>query len=183
MNLQSVATEICKTLLDHGYIAYFAGGWVRDLLLGRQTDEIDIATSAPPYIIQELFPKTIPVGIAFGVVIVVKEGINFEVTTFRKDHIYIDGRHPTGIDFSTPKKDAERRDFTINGMFYDPLTQTIYDYIGGQEDLKNGIIRAIGNAHERFLEDHHHLCPYSSTFCFNRTYLAGIRQDGSLSLL
>lgn len=148
-----LATSICQTLFESGYTAYFAGGWVRDLLLDRPSDEIDIATSAPPAVIQELFSKTIPVGIEFGVVIVVLEGINFEVTTFRKDHPYLDGRHPEGVDFSTPEKDAMRRDFTINGMFYDPLSEQIHDYVEGREDLERGIIRAIGKAEERFTED------------------------------
>lgn len=149
----NAAQEICKTLSDMGYTAYFAGGWVRDLLRGAETDEIDIATSAPPTVIQEIFPKTIPVGIAFGVVIVVNEGINFEVTTFRSDHPYLDGRHPEGVDFSTAEKDAQRRDFTINGMFYDPLTKSILDYVNGRQDLQNGMIRAIGTPQERFAED------------------------------
>jgi poly(A) polymerase len=151
--IKALAKDICKTLFDEGYTAYFAGGWVRDLLMGKETDEIDIATSAPPVVIQSLFPKTFPVGIAFGVIIVVVDGINFEVTTFRKDHAYCDGRHPEGVDFSTPKNDAQRRDFTINGMFYDPLSETVYDYVHGQEDLKKKIIRAIGNPAERFAED------------------------------
>lgn len=148
-----LATSICRILFESGYVAYFAGGWVRDLLLKQPTDEIDIATSAPPEVVQKLFPKTIPVGVAFGVIIVVIDGVNFEVTTFRKDHSYHDGRHPDGIDFSTPEKDALRRDFTINGMFYDPLTKTIYDYVGGQQDLKKKIIRAIGDPRHRFMED------------------------------
>jgi len=147
------AEEICKTLFNAGFTAYFAGGWVRDKLLGNPSDDIDIATSAPPHIIQQLFSKTIPVGIAFGVVIVVKEGLQFEVSTFRKDLPYVDGRHPEGIDFSTAEKDAQRRDFTVNGMFYDPLTQTVIDFVGGKEDLNRKIIRAIGNPHERFQED------------------------------
>lgn len=148
-----LATSICQTLFEAGYIAYFAGGWVRDLLLGKKSDEIDIATSAPPEIIQGLFTKTIPVGVAFGVVIVVLEGFHFEVTTFRKDHPYHDGRHPAGVDFSSPEKDALRRDFTINGMFYDPLADSIYDFVGGQEDLKKHIVRAIGDPVLRFSED------------------------------
>lgn len=148
-----IATSIIQRLFDEGHTAFFAGGWVRDLLLGLPSDEIDIATSAPPDHIVSLFPKTIPVGIAFGVVIVVEEGVNFEITTFRKDHPYHDGRHPDGVDFSTPEKDAQRRDFTINGMFYDPLTKTLYDFVGGEQDLKRGIIRAIGNPEERFTED------------------------------
>lgn len=166
---QLLATSICQTLFEAGYAAYFAGGWVRDLFLDQPTDEIDIATSAPPQAVQELFPKTIPVGIAFGVVIVVLEGINFEVTTFRKDHPYHDGRHPDGVDFSTPEKDALRRDFTINGMFFDPLSESIYDYVGGREDLQNRLIRAIGNPQERFSEDRLRMiraCRFSSRLGF-----------------
>ncbi|MFC2049432.1 CCA tRNA nucleotidyltransferase [Chlamydiota bacterium] len=149
----NAAEEICKTLFNAGFTAYFAGGWVRDHLLGHPSEEIDIATSAPPETIQRLFHKTIPVGIAFGVVIVVKENHHFEVSTFRKDHPYKDGRHPEGVDFSTAEKDAQRRDFTINGMFYDPLTQTIHDYVGGRDDLHKKVVRAIGHPHERFAED------------------------------
>lgn len=153
MSPYNAAKEICKTLFEAGFTAYFAGGWVRDHLLGSPSSEIDIATSAPPKKIQQLFPKTIPVGIAFGVVIVVIDNMQFEVSTFRKDHPYEDGRHPSGIDFTTAEKDAQRRDFTINGMFYDPATKNIYDYVGGQEDLHKKIVRAIGNPHDRFTED------------------------------
>ena len=148
-----IACSIVQILFDAGYIAYFAGGWVRDYLRGINAKEIDIATSAPPDKVCALFPKTIPVGVAFGVIIVVVEEEHFEVTTFRKDHSYLDGRHPTGVDFSTPEKDALRRDFTINGMFFDPLTKTLYDFVGGREDLEKKIIRAIGIAEERFKED------------------------------
>ncbi len=164
-----LATSICQTLFEAGYVAYFAGGWVRDHLLGHPSDEIDIATSAPPHIIQELFPRTIPVGIAFGVVIVIHEGVNFEVATFRKDHPYHDGRHPDGVDFSTPEKDAVRRDFTINGMFFDPLNEFIYDYVDGRNDLEKGVIRAIGNPRERFLEDRLRMiraCRFSARLVF-----------------
>ena len=153
MSPYNAAEEICKTLFVAGFTAYFAGGWVRDHLLGYLSTEIDIATNAPPEKIQQLFPKTIPVGIAFGVIIVVIDNVQFEVSTFRKDHPYQDGRHPSGIDFSTAEKDAQRRDFTINGMFYDPATKMIYDYVGGKEDLRKKIVRAIGNPHDRFTED------------------------------
>lgn len=148
-----LAKAIVAKLSEEGYIAYFAGGWVRDYLLGHPSNEIDIATSASPEKIQMLFPKTVPVGIAFGVIIVVLEGECFEVTTFRKDGPYLDGRHPEGINFSTPEHDAQRRDFTINGMFYDPLTEHIFDYVNGKEDLKRKIIRAIGDPEARFRED------------------------------
>ncbi len=153
MSPYNAAEEICKTLFAAGFTAYFAGGWVRDHLLGHLSTDIDIATSAPPEKIGQLFPKTIPVGIAFGVIIVVIENMQFEVSTFRKDHPYLDGRHPMSIDFSTAEKDAQRRDFTINGMFYDPMARVIYDYVGGQEDLRKKIVRAIGNPLDRFTED------------------------------
>ncbi len=146
-------TSIVKKLVDAGYQAFFAGGWVRDLLRGEKSDEIDIATSAPPEVILSLFPKTVPVGIAFGVVIVVINNINFEVSTFRKDLKYIDGRHPESVEYSHPEEDAKRRDFTINGMFYDPLKAEIIDFVEGKRDLKKKIIRAIGNPNERFFED------------------------------
>lgn len=147
------ATTVVKTLVEAGHLAYFAGGWVRDMLLNHPSDDIDIATSASVDEVQALFPKTIPVGVAFGIVIVVVEGHQFEVATFRKDRGYIDGRRPTGIEPAAPIEDAQRRDFTINGMFFDPLKEELYDYVGGKEDLKRGIIRAIGDPHERFLED------------------------------
>lgn len=153
MPARPFATSVVKKLSDAGHVAYFAGGWVRDLLMKRRSDDIDIATSASVEQIQNLFPKTIPVGVSFGIVIVVEQGHQFEVATFRKDRGYVDGRRPTGIDPADPKEDALRRDFTINGMFYDPLTERLYDYVGGQEDIEKGVIRAIGNPHERFLED------------------------------
>ena len=153
MSIQVCATAVVKKLTDAGHIAYFAGGWVRDFLMQHPSDDIDIATSASVEEIQQLFPKTIPVGVSFGIVIVVEEGHQFEVATFRKDEGYVDGRRPTSIISATPKEDALRRDFTINGMFYDPLTARLYDFVGGQEDIKKRVIRAIGNAHERFLED------------------------------
>ncbi len=149
----SIATSIVKKLQDAGFIAYFAGGFVRDFLMQRPSDDIDIATSASVEEVQALFPKTVPVGVAFGIIIVVQEGHQFEVATFRKDHGYVDGRRPTGIERATPEEDATRRDFTINGMFYDPLKKVILDYVEGQKDIEKKIIRAIGNPHERFLED------------------------------
>ncbi|MCI0381673.1 MAG: CCA tRNA nucleotidyltransferase [Chlamydiae bacterium] len=147
------AIKIVKTLARAGHIVYFAGGWVRDFLMQHPSDDIDIATSASTDEVQKLFPKTIPVGVSFGIVIVVQNGHQFEVATFRKDRGYVDGRRPTGIEPATPEEDALRRDFTINGMFYDPLNEKLYDYVGGEADIKKKIIRAIGNPHERFGED------------------------------
>lgn len=153
MPARPYATAVVKKLVEHGFIAYFAGGWVRDFLMRRPSDDIDIATSASTDDIQRIFPKTIPVGVAFGIVIVVLDNFQFEVATFRKDLGYTDGRRPIGFAPATPEEDAERRDFTINGMFFDPLTEKFYDFVGGEKDIKLGIIRAIGNPHERFAED------------------------------
>jgi poly(A) polymerase len=153
MDTKEIATKIVQKLVNEGYTAYFAGGWVRDYLLRHPSDDIDIATNADPETVVALFPKTIEVGIAFGVVIVHENGRAFEVATFRKDLDYKDGRKPTGIEPSTPEEDAKRRDFTINGMFYDPLTDRILDFVGGKEDLQRGMIRTIGDPYERFFED------------------------------
>lgn len=147
------AVTVVKKLVDAGHIAYFAGGWVRDFLLKHPSDDIDIATSASVEQIQSLFLKTIPVGVAFGIVIVVEEGYHFEVATFRKERDYLDGRRPTSIEPATPQEDAQRRDFTINGMFWDPLKRELHDYVNGQIDLRKGVICAIGDPHKRFLED------------------------------
>ena len=148
-----VGISIIKKLYEEGFTAYFAGGWVRDFLMDHPSDDIDIATDASVENVQKIFPKTIPVGVNFGIVVVVEKGHQFEVATFRKDQGYKDGRRPIGVEKAAPEEDAKRRDFTINGMFYDPIKKKLYDYIGGQEDLKKGIIRAIGNPHKRFLED------------------------------
>lgn len=153
MQTRSIATKIVSHIQDAGHIAYFAGGWVRDHLLGLPSDDIDIATSASVEEIQILFPKTIPVGIAFGIVIVVEEGHHFEVATFRKEREYTDGRRPLFIEKASPEEDAGRRDFTINGLFFDPLQDKLLDFVGGVADLKKGTIRAIGDPHHRFLED------------------------------
>lgn len=151
--MRGPATDIVRVLRDAGYVAYFAGGWVRDLLLGHPSGDIDIATEAPPERIMELFPKTVPVGVSFGVVIVLQNDMPFEVTSFRKDGLYLYGRRPETITFASPEEDAQRRDFTINGMFYDPMTDQVIDFVEGQADLKRGVVRAIGNAEERVKED------------------------------
>lgn len=153
MPTRPFATQVVKTLSKAGHTAYFAGGWVRDYLMKHPSDDIDIATSASVAEVQALFPKTIPVGVSFGIVIVVQDGHHFEVASFRKDRGYVDGRRPSGIEPASPEEDAQRRDFTINGMFYDPLKEQLFDFVQGEKDLKKGIIRAIGNPHERFSED------------------------------
>ncbi|MDE3047536.1 MAG: CCA tRNA nucleotidyltransferase, partial [Verrucomicrobiota bacterium] len=147
------ARHIVETLAKAGFVAYYAGGWVRDLLLNHPSDDIDIATNAPPETIQALFAHTVPVGIAFGIVLVIIDGHQYEVATFRQDLDYKDGRRPSRIAFTTAEEDAKRRDFTINGMFYDPLKDHILDYVNGRADLEAKVIRAIGNPHERIKED------------------------------
>ena len=153
MDIYNTACQIVKRLQDKGYIAYFAGGWVRDFLMDVESNDIDIATDATTQDVQKLFAKTIPVGVQFGIIVVVENGHQFEIATFRKDHGYEDGRRPLGFDHAAPKEDAERRDFTINGIFYDPLNKKLIDYVEGQKDIKNRIIRAIGHAELRFTED------------------------------
>jgi poly(A) polymerase len=147
------ARLIIETLTHAGFVAYYAGGWVRDFLLGHPSDDIDIATNAPPETIQALFPKTVPLGIAFGIVLVLIDGHEYEIATFRSDVEYKDGRRPSRVEFTTAAEDALRRDFTINGMFYDPLRKEILDFVGGQKDLAAKVIRAIGNPHDRIKED------------------------------
>ena len=153
MTIKQNAIEIVETLQNHGYKAFFAGGCVRDMIMGKESIDYDIATSALPQDTINLFEKTIPVGVQFGVVIVVQDGHNFEVATFRTEGSYSDGRHPNYVAFSTPEDDVKRRDFTINGLLYDPVKNEILDYVGGQEDISKGIIRTIGNPVERFTED------------------------------
>ena len=147
------ATRLVRRLREAGFEAYFAGGCVRDQLLHRAPKDYDIATSAPPERVQSIFPQTIPVGVQFGVVLVIDEGVAFEVATFRSDGTYLDGRHPVTVEFGTAEADARRRDFTINGLFFDPLAKKVVDYVGGRADLGAGIIRAIGDAAVRLRED------------------------------
>ncbi len=147
------ALFIIKTLTQKGYLAYYAGGWVRDFLLQESSEDIDIATNAPPEAIQALFEKTLPIGLAFGIILVFVKDKKFEVATFRSDLEYKDGRRPSKVVFTTAEKDASRRDFTINGMFYDPLQKRVIDFVGGKKDLAKKIVRAIGNPEERFRED------------------------------
>ncbi|MCI5051739.1 MAG: CCA tRNA nucleotidyltransferase [Simkaniaceae bacterium] len=153
MTSYNIAKKIVQRFVDAGYTAYFAGGWVRDYLMDHPSDDIDIVTSASVEVTQSLFEKTIPVGINFGIVIVVEDEHQFEVASFRKESGYDDGRRPGFVESANPQEDALRRDFTINGLFFDPLSETIYDYVDGRADLDRGIVRAIGDPNERFLED------------------------------
>ena len=151
--MRELAVKIVQTLKDAGYQAVFAGGCVRDQLLGIEPNDYDIATSATPDVVESLFPDTIPLGKAFGVIVVLMEGIEFEIATFRNDGNYTDGRRPDEVKFASMQEDAYRRDLTINGMFYDPVEDKIYDFVEGQEDLKKRSIRLIGNAQDRINED------------------------------
>jgi poly(A) polymerase len=153
MNHFALAKEIVSRLTQAGFIAYFAGGWVRDYLMDHPSDDIDIATDAPTEVIINLFPRTILVGLSFGVVVVVLDGQQFEVATFRRDIEYTDGRKPLRVERSSPEEDASRRDFTINGMFYDPVEEVVHDFVGGAADIKLGVIRTIGDPYLRFTED------------------------------
>ncbi len=148
-----VAMVVAKRLRDAGFIAYFAGGCVRDELLGKEPKDFDIATSATPKQVLGLFPKADSIGEHFGVILVKLEGMHFEIATFRTDGSYVDGRRPETVTFSTPEEDAQRRDFTVNGLFADPESGEIIDFVSGQDDLKAGILRAIGDPEKRFQED------------------------------
>lgn len=152
--LRKLAAHIVLKLKLAGHVAFFAGGCVRDQLLGNSPHDYDIATDAHPSQVQALFEKTLPIGAQFGVILVVEQGHPFQVATFRTEGSYVDHRHPREISFGTPKQDALRRDFTVNGLFEDPFQRNILDYVGGQEDLEKRTIRCIGNAAERFDEDH-----------------------------
>lgn len=154
MTNREAAIQIIKRLHRNGYQSLLAGGCVRDMLLGRRPKDYDIATDAQPKDVMKIFKRTLKVGAKFGVVIVLIDNQQVEVATFRMETGYTDGRHPTKVKFSTPAKDASRRDFTINGMFYDPLKKKVIDYVNGQADLEKKMIRTIGSAIERFSEDY-----------------------------
>lgn len=151
--MESTARRIVQRLTEAGHEAYFAGGCVRDVLLGKVPHDFDIATSARPEQVQALFPRTIPVGAQFGVIIVVEGGQEYQVATFRSDGDYLDGRRPEHVTFTTAQGDAQRRDFTVNGLFFDPLKNEVLDFVEGRRDLASEILRAIGEPAERFRED------------------------------
>jgi len=149
------ACDIVAQLQRAGYVAYLAGGCVRDHLLDIEAKDYDVATSARPEEVQRLFPRVTDLtGKSFGVVRVMVGDEFYEVATFRQDGPYKDGRHPESVRFATAEEDAQRRDFTINGLFFDPVADRLIDYVGGEADLRAGIIRAIGNPLDRFTEDH-----------------------------
>lgn len=153
-DLRQGAIDVACRLREAGHTAYWAGGCVRDMLLGREPRDYDIATDAVPDAVLACFPGAGTVGKNFAVVIVPWKGLAFEVATFRQDHGYDDGRHPTAISFATPPEDAARRDFTVNAMFYDPVDGSVHDTVGGRADLEAGVIRCVGDPDRRFGEDH-----------------------------
>jgi len=150
----ATATDIVRRLQDAGFAAFWVGGCVRDFLLGREPGDYDIATSALPEQIESLFKRTVAVGRKFGVMVVVEAGRQFQVATFRAEADYQDGRHPKTVTFGNAKADALRRDFTVNGLFYDPIANKLHDWVGGEADLVARVIRTIGSPEERFAEDH-----------------------------
>lgn len=154
-NIPTAALDILRTLRQNGHEAWLVGGCVRDLLLGRAPTDWDIATDAFPDRIESLFPKTVPIGKAFGIIAVVPdEGEPVEVATYRVDSPYADGRRPKSVAFTDAREDAIRRDFTINALFFDPTTNEIRDYVNGRADLGARLVRAIGDPSVRFAEDH-----------------------------
>ncbi len=148
------ALSIVRTLRSAGHEAFFVGGCVRDLLRGEAPEDYDIVTSARPDAVQDLFPRTYPVGVSFGVILVSESDLLYEVATYRKESEYEDGRHPSQVSFATAREDVYRRDFTVNGLLMDPETGEIVDYVGGAADIERRVIRTIGNPEERFAEDH-----------------------------
>jgi poly(A) polymerase len=151
---RETAAEIVQRLQAAGFTAFWVGGSVRDFLLGREPQDFDIATDARPEQIEKIFPKTIGVGRKFGVMVVVENDHQFQVATFRAEADYQDGRRPEKVVFADARADALRRDFTANGLFYDPISKTTHDWVGGERDLRARVIRTIGKPEERFAEDH-----------------------------
>jgi len=179
------ATEIVKIIQNQGNIAYFAGGYVRDKLLGVDSNDIDIVTSATPDEIEKLFPQTSAVGKKFGIIVVNKNNYSFEVATFRSESDYLDKRRPKNISFTDAKADATRRDFTVNALFYDPLAKKIIDFVGGEEDIKKRVIRFIGDPVERINEDYLRLIRairFKSTlnFQYDKFTFAAVRANAHL---
>ena len=151
---RAAAADVASSLQSAGHVAWFAGGCVRDELLGLMPEDYDIATDAVPEQVLEVFPRARAVGVSFGVMLVHRHGFSMEVATFREEGEYSDHRRPDNVRFTNAQHDAMRRDFTINGLFRDPATGEVHDFVGGRADLEAGILRAIGDPEARFHEDH-----------------------------
>ena len=169
------AVAIVKRLRQEGYESYLAGGCVRDFLLNKTPQDYDIATSARSEDVQRIFPRTIPVGAQFGVVLVMLDGQSFEVASFRFDGPYLDGRRPSQVRYGTLQEDIFRRDFTINGMVYDPVEDRLIDLVEGKRDLARRCNRAIGD--RAFSADPAVVAE------FTRAYVRGIKEDGITEVL
>jgi tRNA nucleotidyltransferase/poly(A) polymerase len=150
---EAAARLIVERLRARGFEALYAGGCVRDQLLGLTPHDYDVATNARPEQVEALFPRTVPVGVQFGVIIVLEQGAEIQVATFRGDGTYHDGRHPESVRFTDAEGDSRRRDFTVNGLFFDPIEERILDFVEGRRDLELRLLRAIGDPSERFAED------------------------------
>lgn len=183
---RQAATEILLELRSAGFQAYFVGGCVRDLVMGRLPEDYDITTDARPDQVLEIFPESLMVGAQFGVVIAPSPEGPVEVATFRSDGAYADGRHPSEVRYAkTAEEDVRRRDFTVNGMLFDPVDEKVMDYVGGQEDIRARRIRTIGDPFERFTEDHLRMLRavrFAARFGFSldRAALAAIHELRSL---
>lgn len=183
---RQAATEILLELRSAGFQAYFVGGCVRDLVMGRLPEDYDITTDARPDQVLEIFPESLMVGAQFGVVIASSPEGPVEVATFRSDGAYADGRHPSEVRYAkTAEEDVRRRDFTVNGMLFDPVDEKVMDYVGGQEDIRARRIRTIGDPFERFTEDHLRMLRavrFAARFGFSldRAALAAIHELRSL---
>lgn len=151
---REMATRIVRRLKAAGHEGFLVGGCVRDLLLGVEPEDYDIVTSARPEQVQALFSKTVPLGLAFGIILVIEGDHPFEVATYRKEAGYEDGRRPSVVSFGSAEEDVQRRDFTVNGLLMDPDTGEVQDFVGGENDIRNRLIRTIGSPEERFAEDH-----------------------------
>ncbi len=152
--MKKTALQIVKKLQKAGHQAFWVGGCVRDILMGKTPKDFDIVTSATPDEVEKLLKKTIPVGKKFGVMLAVENGHHFEIATFRTEKGYKDARRPDKVFWAKAEDDAKRRDFTINSLFYDPVTKKVKDFVSGQKDIKNKILRFIGPADKRIQEDH-----------------------------
>ncbi|MHC4551915.1 MAG: CCA tRNA nucleotidyltransferase, partial [Planctomycetota bacterium] len=154
MSNQEAALTLVRKLRKAGHTALFAGGCVRDRLLNREAKDYDVVTDAVPEQVSACFRRTLEIGAQFGVVVVLIDSEQIEVATFRTEGGYQDGRRPSHVEFASMKEDASRRDFTVNGMFYDPIDEKVLDFVEGQQDLQKRILRTIGDPNERFSEDY-----------------------------
>jgi len=185
MSARDLALRIVEQIGRAGGVAYLAGGCVRDMLLGREPKDYDVVTDAAPSRVRQWFPDAVAVGAQFGVMLVRREGVEVEVATFRSDHAYLDGRRPSSVSFTpSAEQDVRRRDFTINGLLWDPLSQQVLDYVGGRADLEAGLVRAIGDPGQRLAEDRLRMLrairfAARLRFCIEKTTLAAISEHSA----